>query len=118
MAKVRDPRSKMEKIAISIPRELLRLVDRYARKHLEDRSTAIRQLVAEALRYHELKEAAEDYRRGRATLWEIAGRLGLSYREAEEALVSTGMALVHVEAAEVDPARIEQQAHELKREGE
>lgn len=112
MAKVREP--KMEKIAISIPRELLRLVDRYAQKHLEDRSTAIRQLVAEALRYHAVKEAAGDYRRGRATLWEIATRLGVSYREAEEALISIGTALVHVEAREVDLARIEQQAHELK----
>ncbi|MBI3327378.1 MAG: hypothetical protein HYZ81_11840 [Nitrospinae bacterium] len=115
MAKAREP--KMEKIAISIPRELLRLVDGYAQRHLEDRSTAIRQLVAEALRYQEVKEAAEDYRQGRATLWEVAKRLGVSYREADEALHSLGVPLGHIEATEVDLAQIARQADELKRGG-
>ncbi|OGF55085.1 MAG: hypothetical protein A2Z21_04690 [Candidatus Fraserbacteria bacterium RBG_16_55_9] len=113
MAKTREP--KMEEIAISIPKELLRLVDSYARKHLEDRSTALRQLVAEALRYREWKEAAEDYQKGRATLWEVAARLGLHYREAEEVLLTLGVPLVHVEAGEVDMDKIEQETRNLRR---
>jgi metal-responsive CopG/Arc/MetJ family transcriptional regulator len=113
MAKTKEPQ--MEKIAISIPKELLRLVDQYARKRLENRSTALRQLVAEALRYQELQEAAEGYQKGRATLWEVAARLGLHYREAEEALLSVGVPLLHVEPAEVDLAQIERHARDLER---
>lgn len=74
--------------------------------------------------YRQLQAAAEQYRQGEATLWEIASQLGLSYREAEEVLRTLGVLLVHGERPdiaslflaklEIDLEEIERQATRLR----
>ena len=67
---------------------------RYAPSAARHRTTALG--PCQPARHVPVKEVAEDYRQGRATLWEVANRLGVSYREADEALHSHALVSQHV----------------------
>ncbi|MEW6581453.1 MAG: hypothetical protein AB1416_01660 [Actinomycetota bacterium] len=70
--------------------ELLREVDAYARDRREDRSTAIRQLVAFALREQQTREAVDAVRAGRMTLRGFATALDLDVWQAHDLLAASG----------------------------
>lgn len=109
MPKTKEP--EMVKIAVSLNRDLLEALDRYAEEHLEDRSTALRQLLDFALKQKRLAQLAEQYRQGLLTVREVAEALGLSYQKAEALLGSLGVPVLG--GGEVHPDDLEALAEEL-----
>ena len=73
--------------------DLVARVDRFAADRLEDRSTAIRQLVAFALREHVRRDTIVAYVSGRITLRELARILGLDTWSAQDLLAAEGIAI-------------------------
>jgi hypothetical protein len=70
--------------------ELPREVDAYARERREDRSTAIRQPVASALREQQTKQAIAAVRARRMTLRALACELDLDLWQAHDPLAASG----------------------------
>ncbi len=65
------------RINATLDADLLARIDAFAAGRLEDRSTAIRQLVDQALRDLSKREALQAYQQGRLTLRELARTLRL-----------------------------------------
>ncbi len=84
----------MKRVNTTMPESLLKRVDLYGELNLEDRATAIRQLVNEGLRV-KLKEAVlEQYKKGKITIRQGAELLGLTYVEMDDLLRESGVPLV------------------------
>lgn len=81
------------RINATVDRALLDRVDRYAERHSEDRSTAIRQLLRAALRQLATDEAVTAYRQGRLTIRQLAAMLELDMWGAHDLLQSLGVAI-------------------------
>jgi len=111
MPRTKEP--KMVKIAVSLNQELLERLGRYAEEHLEDRSTALRQLLDFALNQKRLAQLVEQYRRGLLTLREVAVALGISYRKAEALLGHEGVPILHVSPGETHSDELGVLAEEL-----
>jgi len=84
----------------TLDESLLRRIDAYAAEHLEDRSTAVRQLVDFALREHAKREALKGYEQGRLTLRELARSLRLDTWQAQDLLLSEGVAVAQGSTSE------------------
>ncbi len=84
----------IRRVNTTMPESLLRKVDLYSRLNLEDRATAIRQLVAEGLRVKLEKTVLERYRERTITLRQAAEMLGISYPELNELLQRNQIPLV------------------------
>jgi predicted HTH domain antitoxin len=76
----------MRRVNTTMPESLLKKVDLYGELNLEDRSTAIRQLVAEGLRVKLQQTVLEQFKKGKLTLRQGAELLGLTYWEMNELL--------------------------------
>ncbi|SRR5712692_1668571 len=76
----------VRRINTTMPESLLNKVDLYSKLNLEDRATAIRQLVAEGLHVKLQQIVLERYRKGKLTIREGAELLGISYLEMDETL--------------------------------
>lgn len=74
------------RVNATMDEDLLRRVDAFAAERYEDRSTALRQLVAFALRELHKRDAMDAYRAGRTTLREFARGLGLEVWAAHDLL--------------------------------
>lgn len=72
---------------------LLERVDDYAARMMEDRSTAVRQLLDRGLRALVEDESVAAYRAGRLTLRELAAALHLDTYQAQDVLSSRGAAV-------------------------
>lgn len=83
---------------------LLRRVDAFAEGRYEDRSTALRQLVAFALRELQKRDALDAYRQGRVTLREFSRALGLDVWGAHDLLRAEGVAVAQGSRAETKAA--------------
>ena len=81
------------RINATLDRELLERIDAFARDRLEDRSTALRQLVDLALRELSKRDAVEAYRQGRLTLREFGRVLRLDTWKAQDLLMAEGVAV-------------------------
>lgn len=79
------------RINATMDSELVDRVDAFAASRYEDRSTAIRQLVAFALQELTKREALEAYRAGRVTLRELAASLGLDTWSTHDLLRAEGV---------------------------
>ncbi len=84
----------VRRVNTTMPESLLRRVDLYSQLNLEDRATAIRQLVAEGLRVKMQQTALEMYRRGKITIRQGAEMLGITYWEMNELLRENHLPLV------------------------
>jgi metal-responsive CopG/Arc/MetJ family transcriptional regulator len=71
----------VRRVNTTMPESLLRKVDLYSELNLEDRATAIRQLVAEGLRVKLQETVLERYRKSQITLRQGAELLGITYLE-------------------------------------
>jgi len=89
----------IRRVNTTMPESLLRKVDLYSRLNLEDRATAIRQLVAEGLRLKLEKSVLERYRERIITLRQAAEMLGITYLEMDEVLRRNQIPLVGEPAA-------------------
>ncbi|HZI97285.1 MAG TPA: hypothetical protein VFD41_07135, partial [Actinomycetales bacterium] len=85
--------SETVRINATLDRELLERIDAFARDRLEDRSTALRQLVDLALRELSKRDAVEAYRQGRLTLREFGRVLNLDIWKAQDLLLAEGVAV-------------------------
>ena len=88
------------RVNATIDEDLLARIDAYAERHLEDRSTALRQLVDFALRELALRDALEAYRQGRVSLREFARSLGVDVWSAHDLLRAHGVAVAQGGLAE------------------
>ena len=84
----------MRRVNTTMPESLLGKVDLYSRLNLEDRATAIRQLVAEGLRVKLQQTVLEQYRKGKITIRQGAELLGITYMEMDELLRENQIPLV------------------------
>jgi len=76
----------VRRVNTTMPESLLKKVDLYSELNLEDRATAIRQLVAEGLRVKLQQTVLEQYRKGQITLRQGAELLGITYLEMNQLL--------------------------------
>lgn len=76
----------MVRINATMDEELVRRIDAYAEHHLEDRSTALRQLADFALREMALRSALAAYQDGRVSLREFARTLRIDIWQAHDLL--------------------------------
>lgn len=88
------------RINATVDRALLDRVDRFAARHSEDRSTAIRQLLRIALRQLATDEAVTAFRQGRLTIRQFAEMLDLDVWGAHDLLHSQGVAIAQGTRAE------------------
>jgi hypothetical protein len=83
----------MNVVNTTMAQSLPQKVDLYSQLNLEDRATAIRQLVAEGLRVRLEQTVLEKYRRGKITIRQSA-ELDVSYLEMDEVLRENHLLLV------------------------
>jgi len=76
----------VRRVNTTMPESLLKKVDLYSELNLEDRATAIRQLVAEGLRVKLQETVLEQYRKSQITLRQGAELLGITYLEMNDLL--------------------------------
>jgi predicted HTH domain antitoxin len=93
---------KMVRVTFTAPEDLIDQVDQFAQERLEDRSTAIRQLIHEGLKTLLIDRVLQQYQRGGMTLREAAGRVGLGLNELIELFMQRGIP-VSGEALEQEP---------------
>ena len=84
----------IKRVNTTMPESLLKRVDLYSKLNLEDRATAIRQLVAEGLRVKLQQTVLERYRRGEITIRQGAELLGVTYLEMDDLLHENRIALM------------------------
>lgn len=94
------------RVNATLDRALLERVDTFAEGRLEDRSTAIRQLLDHALRDLSTEESVAAYEAGRITLRELADVLRLSIWATHDLLASRGVAVAQGARAETADALI------------
>ncbi|CAN5350353.1 hypothetical protein BH23ACT9_BH23ACT9_21830 [soil metagenome] len=94
---------KTVRINATIDADLLSRIDAYAERHLEDRSTALRQLADFALRELALRDALDAYRGGRVTIRELARTLAVDTWTAHDLLRANGVAVAQGDRAESAP---------------
>jgi hypothetical protein len=82
---------KMMRVNFTAPEELIDQVDQFAKERLEDRSTAIRQLVHEGLMSLLIDRLLRQFQRGGMTLRETAARAGVETSELIDLLIQRGI---------------------------
>ncbi len=73
---------------------LLQRIDFYAEQRLEDRSTAIRQLIAEGLKQELKSKVMLSLKEKKLTVREVAELLGVAYWEMQQIMDEEGVALM------------------------
>lgn len=68
----------------------MKLLEEKAEEENVDRSTAIRQMLADALKEYKKEKAARLYREGRLSISGVAERAGLTIREMIDYLIEKG----------------------------
>ncbi|MGI8653527.1 MAG: CopG family ribbon-helix-helix protein, partial [Geodermatophilaceae bacterium] len=92
------------RVNATMDEDLVRRVDAFAAERYEDRSTALRQLVAFALRELHKRDAMDAYAAGRLTLREFARSLDLDVWAAHDLLRAEGVAVAQGERNETRSA--------------
>lgn len=86
--------SKKVRINATIDRQLLTRLDEYSLRYQEDRSTAVRQLLAFALREKNKNKALQAYKAGRLTIRQCAELLGVDYYEMNDLLSEANIPII------------------------
>ncbi len=95
---------KMEKVIrvnTTLYPKLLKRVDFYAEQKLEDRSTAIRQLIAEGLKKELKTKVIESLKENKLTIREAAEILGVEYWEMQQIMDEEGVELIEISENEI-----------------
>lgn len=74
----------LKAVTARLPRDMLREVEKLAKKMKVDRSELIRRLLDFALQQKRIEEAVRAYQESKVTLWKAAEMAGLSLREMME----------------------------------
>ncbi|MBI1743379.1 hypothetical protein HYR54_10005 [Candidatus Acetothermia bacterium] len=105
---------KMMRVNFTAPEELIDQIDQFARERLEDRSTAIRQLIHEGPKSLLTDRVLLQYQRGGMTLRETAARVGLDVNTLIELLMQRGIPVSgEIFADAPNPGSLKQAAKEF-----
>ena len=63
---------KLERISLTVPKEILAKSDKIAKEKLEDRSTVMRELLAMGLKQYMIKDVIEQYTEGKVSMEKAA----------------------------------------------
>ncbi len=89
------------RINTTLTKDLLKELDSYAKENQEDRSTAIRQLLFEALKEMSKNRIINDYKNNKITFRQVAERLGVAYWEAIDVLIEAGVSVQKLTEEEI-----------------
>ena len=92
---------KLARVNVTIEKDLLKKIDKYAEDKYEDRSTAMRQLLHAGLQENQKKDIAYAYESGRITLREAAELFGTDYASAQDILADAGVPVSDLTEKEV-----------------
>jgi hypothetical protein len=92
---------KVVRVNTTLYPSLLKRIDFYAKQRLEDRSTAIRQLVAEGLKKELKAKVLESLKEKKLTIREAAQLLNAEYWELQQMLEEEGIALIDITEQEI-----------------
>lgn len=95
---------KMEKVLrvnTTLYPDLLKRIDFYAKQRLEDRSTAIRQLVAEGLKTELKAKVIESLKEKKITIREAAQLLNVEYWEMQQIMDEESIHLIDISEEEI-----------------
>jgi len=81
--------------------DLLKRIDFYAKQRLEDRSTAIRQLVAEGLKTELKAKVIESLKEKKITIREAAQLLNVEYWEMQQIMDEESIHLIDISEEEI-----------------
>lgn len=88
-------------INAELTRDILKELDTYAKEHYEDRSAALRQLLASALKEISKKSIINDFKNNKITLREAAERMNVTYWDAQDILIEEGVPVQKLTQTEV-----------------
>ncbi len=92
---------KVERVNTTLYPEQLRRIDFYAEQRLEDRSTAIRQLIAEGLKTELKAKVTASLKEKKLTVREAAELLGVEYWEMQQIMDEEGISLIDISEEEI-----------------
>ena len=92
---------KVVRVNTTLYPELLKRIDFYAEQRLEDRSTAIRQLIAEGLKTELKAKAIESLKEKKLTVREAAELLDVEYWEMQQIMDEEGVNLIDISEEEI-----------------
>ena len=95
----------MVRVNATLYPELLKRIDFYAEQRFEDRSTAIRQLIAEGLKTELKAKVIQALKEKRLTIREAAELLGVEYWEIQQIMDEGGIGLIDATESEIANAR-------------
>ena len=92
---------KVVRVNTTLYPELLKRIDFYAEQRLEDRSTAIRQLIAEGLKTELQTKVMESLKQKKLTVREATELLGIAYWEMQQIMDEEGVNLIDISDKEI-----------------
>ena len=92
---------KVVRVNTTLYPELLKRIDYYAEQRLEDRSTAIRQLIAEGLKTELKAKVIESLKENKLTIRKAAELMGVEYWEMQEIMDEEGVNLTDISEEEI-----------------
>ena len=92
---------KVVRVNTTLYPELLKRIDFYAEQRLEDRSTAIRQLIAEGLKNELKARVIESLKKKKLTIREAAELLDAEYWEMQQIMDEEGVNLIDISNEEI-----------------
>lgn len=92
---------KVERVNTTLYPKQLRRIDFYAEQRLEDRSTAIRQLIAEGLKTELKAKVIASLKEKKLTVREAAELLGVEYWEMQQIMDEEGISLIDISEEEI-----------------
>src|SRR3989338_8505870 len=92
---------KVVRVNTTLYPELLKRIDYYAEQRLEDRSTAIRQLIAEGLKTELKAKVIESLKENKLTIRKAAELMGVEYWEMQEIMDEEGVNLIDISEKEI-----------------
>ena len=92
---------KVVRVNTTLYPELLKRIDYYAEQRLEDRSTAIRQLIAEGLKTELKAKVVESLKENKLTIREASELLDVEYWEMQQIMDEESVNLIDISENEI-----------------
>ena len=93
---------KVERVNTTLYPKLLKRIDFYAKQRLEDRSTAIRQLITEGLKTELKTKVIASLNDKKLTVREAAELLDVEYWEMQQIIDEEGIPLIDISEKEIE----------------
>lgn len=93
--------TRLARVNTTLPVSMLKLIDGIAARKLEDRSTAVRQLIAKGVIEEKREEILKAFALKKLTIREAAEALGVSYRDVEKLIEQAGIPITDLSEEEI-----------------